>query len=305
MPVTVGMAVSVGARDRTRMPVPVHGRPAGAVGHHLFARKPQDPARRECVPMRGDDHRRSLRRRVLEQPGDDGRVLLVHRVQRLVREQDAGSGRQGARDCDSLALAGRQLVGIRPPPVRELDRFQRFDRALLDRSVRHLRVAQLQCEDYVFEGVQAGQQSLLLEDERDLAAQAAQATPPPAVQPAPTDPELAVVRAELAVDQAQQGRLARPARACDLDQLALPDREVDRLEHGVAAIRLRNADELDRRLSYELAVCPRALPGRSDLLRSHRLRAVAVLVRASAASSGWSASHPLIQISPCRVTGPT
>src|SRR5207248_10539077 len=215
--------------------------------------------------------------------------------ERLVREQDAGSCRQGARDCDSLALAGRQLVGIRPPPVRELDRFQRFDRALLDRPVRHLRVAQLQGEDYVFEGVQAGQQSLLLEDERDLAAQAAQATPPPAVQPAPTDPELAVVRAELAVDQAQQGRLARPARAGDLDELALPDREVDRLEHRVAAVGLRNADELDRRLSDELAVRSRALPGRSVLLRSHRLRAIAVLVRASAASSGWSASHPLIQ----------
>src|SRR5207237_10738662 len=163
----------------------------------------------------------------------DGRVLVVHRVQRLVREQAAGSGRQGARDCDSLALAGRQLVGIRPPPVRELDRFQRFDRALLDRPVRHLRVAQLQGEDYVFEGVQAGQQSLLLEDERDLAAQAAQATPPPAVQPAPTDPELAVVRAELAVDQAQQGRLARPARACDLDSSPCPTVKLTDLSTGL------------------------------------------------------------------------
>src|SRR5713101_6665005 len=99
--------------------------------------------------------------------------------------------------------------------------------------MRHGRVDEHQCENQVLEGVQAGQQPLLLIDEGDLATEAPKTPPPPAVEASSLDPKLASRRTELAVDEPEQRRLARPARSYDLDQLAARNREVHIGEHGM------------------------------------------------------------------------
>src|SRR5690349_5156235 len=125
------------------------------------------------------------------------------------------------------------------------------------------------------------------------------------MQSPPAHPQLAGVGAQLAVDEAKERGLAGPARPGYLEELALADDDVDRLEHGLAAVRLGDADELDRRCGRKRTVRPRLFPGRRLRSRSRR-RAVAVLLRANTASRRWSASHPFdAQISPSRDTGPT
>jgi len=92
--------------------------------------------------------------------------------------------------------------------VTQAQGLERFRRPALDRSVRDLGVAYLHGEDEVFEGCQAGQQALLLVDERHLTADPAEAPPPPSMQAAPFDPNLSSIRAQLAVDQPEERGLA-------------------------------------------------------------------------------------------------
>src|SRR5256886_6164425 len=156
---------------------------------------------------------------------------------------------------------------IGAPAVSEVDRLERLEGSLLDRAVRHLRIAYLERKHDVLERVQARQEALLLEHERDVAAEIAEAAAPPPVKAAPAHPQLARIRAQLAVDQAQQGGLAGATRSGYLDQLTRSDGEIDALENGGLAKRLGDANELDRRLHCELALCRRAGPGRPRLLR--------------------------------------
>src|SRR5256886_5698605 len=180
----------------------------------------------------------------------------------------------------------------RGPAVSEVDRLERLEGSLLDRAVRHLRIAYLERKHDVLERVQARQEALLLEHERDVAAEIAEAAAPPPVKSAPAHPQLARIRSQLAVDQAQQGRLAGAARSGYLDQLTRSDGEIDALENGGLAKRLGDANELDRRLDCELAFGRRAAPGRPLLLRLLAPDVGAVFGRASAARCDWSASHP-------------
>src|SRR5256885_7437523 len=136
---------------------------------------------------------------------------------------------------------------IGAPAVSEVDRLERLEGSLLDRAVRHLRIAYLERKHDVLERVQARQEALLLEHERDVAAEIAEAAAPPPVKSAPAHPQLARIRSQLAVDQAQQGRLAGAARSGYLDQLTRSDGEIDALENGGLAKRLGGANERDRR----------------------------------------------------------
>src|SRR5258708_16351756 len=127
----------------------------------------------------------------------------------------------------------------------------------------------------------------------------AEATAPPTVEPPTAHPQLAGGRPQLSVDQPQEGRLAGAAWARYLEQLAGRDAEADALQDRGAAEGLRDADELDRRRSRDLAVSSRAVAERPVFLA---LRAGSVFGRAGAASCRWSASHPSrLPISPCRL----
>ncbi len=104
-------------------------------------------------------------------------------------------------------------------------------------------------QDDVLESVETWQQALLLEHEGNLAPHATQAPSPPAVEPTAADPQLAGIRPQLAVDEAEQGGLARATRPGHLDQLTGGDAEVDAFEDRAATEGLGYGDELDRRLS--------------------------------------------------------
>src|SRR5438046_8605200 len=133
---------------------------------------------------------------------------------------------------------------VGPPAPSQLHRLQRLERALLDDAVGHLGIVQLERVDDVLERVEPGQQALLLEDERHVAAQPAEAAPPPAVEALAPHPQLAGAGPELPVHEAQQGGLAGAARAGYLEQLALADSEVDAPQNAGAAGPLGHADEL-------------------------------------------------------------
>src|SRR5207245_2583169 len=84
-------------------------------------------------------------------------------------------------------------------------------------------------------------EALLLEHERDIAAEVAETAAPPPVKSASAHPQLARIRSQLAVDQAQQGGLAGAAAPGYLDQLARRDCEIETLEDGGLAKRFGDA----------------------------------------------------------------
>src|SRR5260370_557844 len=141
--------------------------------------------------------------------------------------EGAGAGRQGSGRGDAVPFAGRQLARVRLSPITEPKSVQGFERAPADPAVRDGRIDEHQGVNQVLERVQPGQQPLLLVDERDLAADAAEASPPPPVQASPLDPNLAFRRTKLAVDEAGQGRFFGSAWSHRLDQLAGRNGEVD------------------------------------------------------------------------------
>ncbi len=172
------------------MPLAVDHQPHAlrAVGHDLRAGQAEDAARREGVAVGSHDHGCPGGGRVLEELHHDRRVVVVHRRERFVGEEHARLRRQCTRHRHALALACGELVRIRGPAVAELDRLERFEGALLDHAIRHLRIAHLKRDDDVLECAEAGEEALLLEDERDVPPQCAQAAPPSLVESAPTDP---------------------------------------------------------------------------------------------------------------------
>src|SRR2546428_2372181 len=181
---------------------------------------------------------------------------------------------------------------IGAPTVSEVDRLERLEGSLRDRAVRHLRIAHLERKHDVLERVEARQEALLLEHERNFAAEVVETVAPPPVKSEAAHPQLARIRSQLAVDQAQQGGLAGAAPSGYLDQLARRDCEIDTLEDAGLAKRFGDAKQLDRRLDCELAFGRRAAPGRPIFLRLHAVSLTAVFGRAGAASCCWSASHP-------------
>ncbi len=180
-------------------------------------------------------------------------------------------------------------VGLAALP--ELDRLECGLGALLDRAVGHGRVTELKREDDVLEGVEPGQQPLLLVDERNLPSQPSQLAVPPAAESPPSDEELAPIGTELAVDEAEQRRLARPARARHLHELPRGNAEVDALEDLAFAEGLDDPDQLYGRLGHGVSVGRRSLSGGARVTC-----AIAVdpdFGRVDAASCRWSASHPV------------
>jgi hypothetical protein len=175
----------------------------------------------------GDDHGRPRGGRLFEQSLDHLRVLLVDCGQGFVRQKDAGAARQRSSHGDALPFAGRQLARVRLPAITEPKRVQGFERTPADSAVRDSGIDEHQGVNEVLERVQSGQEALLLVDERNLAADAAEASPPPPVQASPLYPHLAFRRTKLAVDEAEQGRFSSSAWSDDLDQLAGCDGEVD------------------------------------------------------------------------------
>jgi len=174
----------------------------------LTAREPEDAVGGEGRMVGGHHNGGAIRGGLLEKPHHDLRVVVVDRRERLVCQEDPGPSRQCSRHRDPLPFPGRELVWIRAAPVAQAERLERVQRPALDRSVRDLGVADLHREHEVFESGQAREQTLVLVDERHLTADTPEPAPPPSMEAPPLDPNLASIRPQLAVDQAEEGGLA-------------------------------------------------------------------------------------------------
>ena len=124
---------------------------------------------------------------LLEEAHHDAAGVVVHRCQRLVGQDDLWSRRERAPDRHPLALSRRHLMWVAVPFVSQTQRFQRFESTLLHRPEGHVRLRHLQRQGQVLQCGEPGEQVVLLEDERDVAANSNQASTPQTVQALPLD----------------------------------------------------------------------------------------------------------------------
>ena len=254
--------------------------------------KAEHPTRLESRLVAGDDDRGAGRGGLLEESLHDLRVLLVDRRQRFVGQDDARLACQRPRHRDALAFPGGHLAGEGLAPAAEPERVECFERAFADPRVRNTRVDQHQGEHQVLEGIQTRQQPLLLVDEGDVTANAAESAAPPPMQTSSLDPDLPACWPELTVDQAKQRGLAGAARTRDLDQLTGCNCEIDIGEDSSAAERLGQMGDTNgscRRDSAVRGMFPRGAPiGR----RFGRSRHAVVVRGAHAVRDHPTESHP-------------
>ncbi len=168
----------------------------------------------------------------------DHPVLRVERRERLVHQQHAGIGDEGARDRAALAHAAGQLVRIMVAELGKPDELQGRRHPRGGYRPRH--TARHQPEADVLRDAHPWKEPAVLKHHGvgDRPAGGIDAR----------DPAGGVIEAG---QDAQQGRLAAAARADDADELARRDLQVDVLERdhaaGAAAVDLAQRRDLDRR----------------------------------------------------------
>ena len=152
--------------------------------------------------------------------------MRVERAGGFVREHEVPLADQGTGDGHPLLLAAGQLVG-EPRAVPVEVHFGQCGEGEPAR-LAHTGTVEFQRKRDVLRGGEAGQQVEVLEDVADAAAaQCGQGAPAGASECRAVDEDLALGRAVQATGQVEQGRLARPGRAHDGDQLAGPDGQGD------------------------------------------------------------------------------
>ena len=67
---------------------------------------------------------------LFDQSEDAARALGIEIARRLVREQERGPSREGARDGDALLFASRERAREMIPALRETDALEQFARSL-------------------------------------------------------------------------------------------------------------------------------------------------------------------------------
>src|SRR5471032_530835 len=159
--------------------------------------------------------------------------------QRLIEQQQARAGDQGAGQGHALALAAGQLMRVAPGEVVQFHQLEGFHDALV--AVVGVDLLHLQAEgDVLFHG-HVGEQRVALEHHADRAFLRAQRDDVLAIQQ-----DFPAVYRRQAGDAAQQGRLAAARRAEQGDEFALGDFAVDVTEYrraGVAFLQVLDADE--------------------------------------------------------------
>jgi len=116
-----------------------------------------------------------------------------------------------------------------------------------DHAVGHIGPRHLQRHDHVLESVQAGQQTVVLEDEPGIAAQPFDAAQEAPVQRVTVHPQAAPVRPELPVDEAQQGALAGARIPRHRHQLTQRGREGQLVQHHPLPEHLADLGDLEQR----------------------------------------------------------
>ena len=195
--------------------------------------------------VRGDDHGRPREVDAVQQLHDPDRGLGIEVAGRLVGQQQRRVVDERARDRHALLLAAGELVG----EVVQLGR-----QAGQAQDVRHLGADLLaraagdlqRIGDVVVHGP-VGQQLEVLEDHPEVAPEEGDLLARDLGQVAPGDADRSGRRLELLDEQAHDGRLARPRRADEEDELAAPDRERGVVETHPVVVALADAAELDDR----------------------------------------------------------
>ena len=195
--------------------------------------------------VRGDDHGRPRAVDAVQQLHDPDRGLGIEVAGRLVGQQQRRVVDERARHRDALLLAAGELVG----EVVQLGR-----QAGQAQDVRHLGADLLaraagdlqRIGDVVVHGA-VGQQLEVLEDDPEVAPEERDLLARDLGQVAPGDADRPGRRLELLDEQAHDGRLARPRRADEEDELAAPDRERGVVETHPVVVALADAAELDDR----------------------------------------------------------
>ena len=189
-----------------------------------------------------------------EHGGGTGLVEQVHDVgadlrpkvgietrERLVEQHQPRVRRQRPGERDPLPLAARQLVRVAVAVARQTDRRQPVVGAALA-----LRTAQRpQAEHDVPAHRQVREQRVLLEHETHVALLGVGAARSVLDEPA-TDSDLAAIGGVEPGDDAQQRRLATPARPDEREQLAVGDVEIDIDQGARRSERLGDAGHLER-----------------------------------------------------------
>ena len=191
------------------------------------------------------------------QPLVQGAVVLAQRVagqgveraEGLVHQHDARLGGQGAGDTHPLPLPTGQGRG-EPPP--HLPRKGHQIQQLIDAGVhpRLVPAQQARGDGDVLRHRQMRKEADLLED---IADGPAQQVPRLARDQPPVDADLAAVGDDQPVDGLQKGRLARPRRPHQGDELAAGDLEIDGGQGALGAIGLLDAQERDTGLGHAQA----------------------------------------------------
>jgi hypothetical protein len=208
----------------------------------------------------------------------------IQGARRLVREQQPAPADDRARDRDALTLAAGQRVRALSCPVGQPHAPKAAHRPLVvlpgktaQERREHLAIRESGRQN-VLEGREPADQVELLEDHRDALTDLAQRRLV-AVDEETVHPHLSRARADEAVHTAEKGRLPRPRRAKQTDDLAGPDVQIDVPERDSAGgIGLRDTGQVDRarrahRCSHESQPSGFALPlgdGRATCQRHGR-----------------------------------
>ena len=220
--------------------------PAGAIGHH------QDAVGElhRFGDVVGDQQHRlielllDLQHLVAEQEPR----LLVERRERLVHQQDFRLRRQRARHRHALAHAAGQLGRITLLEAVEPDHGHEMPRPLDALALRH--AGDFQREGDIVDDIAPGEGRLFLEHHADRSMRA--------VDLFAGDRDPAVITAEQAADDVEQGRLAATGRPDHGKELARRDGERHVVERGDAVLGAAEAHDHVRRRRAAQVRCPLA-----------------------------------------------
>ena len=192
--------------------------------------------------VRREEHGRPGLVDLLEEAEDVDRELRVEVAGGLVGEDERRLADDGARDGDALLLAaGEDARRILAAP-REPDALERLADARADEALRQ--PEHLERDGDVLVDAPRRDELEVLEDDAEVAPQERDGVVAQARDVAAEEEDAAVVDRLGAVEQAQQRRLARAARARDEDELAALDDEVHPAQDG-RALPVRLVDVLE------------------------------------------------------------
>ena len=164
----------------------------------------------------------------------------IERGERLVEQQQAGRGRERARERDALLLAAGELHRIFLALLRQADQRQQFGDARLDRDARLALIDEAVAD--IRRDTQVRKQRVGLEHDAEIARGRRQVR-----DVAPGDLDHALVLRIEAGDRAQQRGLAAAGRPEEADEVALLHVERDVLERGELAEAFRQVADAQKR----------------------------------------------------------